>query len=131
MFWLKAKRSLLNESTFGTTLQREFGVNPDRAFFHHLRDVSSDLDPVDPECFVVSFTKKDALEKFEALLAQRGESTWPIMPFMFQTANGKDFKRSLFFVFKAAEDAFRVIITIACQRQYCMQGRPIQVFFLF
>jgi hypothetical protein len=123
LFWLKAKDSLLQESRFGRALAGEFGSGHGRDFFLGIRDRCLRLHEVDPSCFVVDYTKKGALEKFDALLKKRGESDLPIMPFMFQTAGGGNFKGSLFFMFKTPEDAFHLILHIARERTYVLEGR--------
>ena len=116
LFWLQAKGSLLELSTFGRCLQREFPSG----FHKEMRRALLELEPVSTECYVVSYTKKDALDRFSALLKRRGEEDIPVMPFMFQTANGGCFKGSLFFVFKTAEDALIRIRRIAVER--CFRG---------
>jgi len=118
LFWLQAKGSLLELSTFGRCLQREFpeGFPKDKGIRRMLMETES----VSSECYVVSYTKKDALDRFDALLKRRGEEDIPVMPFMFQTANGGCFKGSLFFVFKTAEDALHRIRRIAVER--CFRG---------
>lgn len=118
LFWLQAKASLLQLSHFGRLLQREFPGGFDRG----MRAALMKVEPVSTECYVVRYTKKEALEGFEALLRRRGEDDIPVMPFMFQTANGSSFKGSLFFVFKTAEDALHRIRRIAVERCYRGDG---------
>ncbi len=118
IFWLRAKKDLLDLSRFGRALQREFPDGIHKLVRKELMTVA----PVCSESFVVSYTKKDALEKFEAMLQKSGEQDAPVMPFMFQTANGSSFSGSLFFVFKSAEDALHRIRRIAVERCFCANG---------
>ena len=76
-----------------------------------LRHEADPVRPVNRELYAVEREKMRALILFHRILAKRG-FTHPTMPFMFQTANGRDFSQSRFYVFNHWQDGLFEMLKI-------------------
>jgi len=133
LFWLKLRRSMLEQTELGSFLLKlceelkinAADLNPD--FFKAVTAMSCDLRPVCPDFFVVDPLKLRAIDKFREKLMRRrtleggGDPYHYVgahMPFCFQCLCPKSetttnaFAGALFFIFAAPEDGMRAILNI-------------------
>ena len=109
VLWLAAGDTVLKASHIGRSLLSliqpdDPDVARDASFvdviMHHEADV---IRTVNKELYAVEREKIRALALFHKLLCKR-DVPQPVMPFMFQTANGRDFSQSRFYVFNNWQD---------------------------
>ena len=117
LLWLAAGETVLKLSDVGCYLLSliqpdDPDIARDAAFasciLHHETDP---VKPVNRDLYAVEREKMRALTLFHKILAKRGV-THPTMPFMFQTANGRDFSQSRFYVFNNWQDGLFEMLKI-------------------
>lgn len=129
LYWLRMQSGMLGGVELGRRLLalcEECRVSPgerDDKFFlglkeHLMPGGQYEIAPVNRELFVVAMGKASAWEHYEALAKKEGLAGRCLQPFAFQTANGKDFRRSLFFIFAHWQDALHAILRIVSEGQY-------------
>ena len=129
LFWLRLQSCVLEKVAVGRALLavcEARGVAHSKrvdAFFGEARsavmeDGEVNIQHVDPTLHVVAMGKASAWEEYGRLMERRGLTGVCLQPFAFQTANERNFKGSLFFIFAHWQDALHAILRIVSEGLY-------------